>query len=102
MKFARRTPFARRVLGAVDLAIDVATLGEYGLEPWPADEPCRERPGRSAGWEALPAARPRGACERSAAHTGFADSRIPALAASGAAQVCPATPAARRRVREAA
>jgi len=102
VKFARRTPFAQRVLGAVDLAIDAATLGEYGLEPWPADEPCRERPGRSAGWEALPAARPRGACEYSAPHSRFADSKIPALAASAAAQVCPATPGGRRRLREAA
>jgi hypothetical protein len=55
-----------RLASAVDLAIDVATLGEYGLEPIPADGP-HERPGRAtgfrraAGWEALPSAR-RGAC----------------------------------------
>ena len=40
-----RTGLTRRLLGAVDLAVDFATLGEYGLEPLPADEPCRERPG---------------------------------------------------------
>jgi hypothetical protein len=47
-----RTSFAQRVLGAVDLAIDFATLGEYGLEPLPADGPACERTG-DAGWEAL-------------------------------------------------
>ena len=90
VKSARRKPLAQRVLGAVDLAIDVATLGEYGLEPWPADEPCRERLGRKAGWEALPAARPRGACGRPAAG-------IRPRPAGG-----PASLGARRRTREAA
>ena len=56
----------QRLLGAVDLAIDFATLGSYGLEPLPADGPCREQPERRptlrrSGWEALPTAR-RGAC----------------------------------------
>lgn len=59
MKTEKR--FAQRMLGAVDLAIDFATLGEYGLEPVPADEPCRERPGRRTGWEALATVR-RGHC----------------------------------------
>ena len=60
--------FARRLLDGVDLAIDFATLGEYGLEPLSeaargdADEHCRERPGRTAGWEALARARSRGVC----------------------------------------
>jgi len=90
--FARRTPLAQRVLGAVDLAIDVATLGEYGLEPCLADEPCRERPGRKTGWEALPTARPRGACEHPA----------PRASRSRPADAVLATPAARRRIREAA
>jgi hypothetical protein len=53
--------FAQRFLGAVDLAIDFATLGEYGLEPSPADGLSRERPGRKTGWEALTTAR-RGGC----------------------------------------
>lgn len=56
----------QKLLAAVDLTIDLATLGEYGLEPLPADGPCRElaqrRPTlRRSGWEALPTAR-RGAC----------------------------------------
>jgi hypothetical protein len=63
----------QRVLSAIDLAIDFATLGEYGLEPLPArassgagslaDGPCRERPGQSTGWEAFAKAR-RGDCVR--------------------------------------
>jgi hypothetical protein len=58
--------FAQRLLGAVDLAIDFATLGEYGLEPSPADGPVRERRGRRTAWEALTAAR-RGGCPRTTA-----------------------------------
>ena len=53
--------FAQRVLGAVDLAIDFATLGEYGLVPLPADGHGRERRGRKTAWEALATAR-RGGC----------------------------------------
>jgi hypothetical protein len=59
---------SQRVLGAVDLAIEFATLGEYGLEEveLPArDVTCqharRERSGRRAGWNSL--ARPRRNCE---------------------------------------
>ena len=62
----------QRILGAIDLAIDFATLGEYGLEPLPAatpghggsslaDGPCRERPGQQTGRETFAKAR-RGAC----------------------------------------
>ena len=58
--------FTQRVLGAVDLAIDFATLGEYGLEPSPADGRGRERRGRKTGWEALTTAR-RGGCAEPAA-----------------------------------
>jgi hypothetical protein len=63
--FDRRKALGR-VLDAVDLVVDFATLGEYGLEPITADGP-RERPGgvmnrgRAGGWEALAPAR-RGAC----------------------------------------
>jgi hypothetical protein len=57
--------FAQRFLGAVDLAIDFATLGEYGLEPLPADGPVRERRGRKTTWEALTTAR-RGGCATAA------------------------------------
>jgi hypothetical protein len=58
--------FSQRVLGAVDLAIDFATLGEYGLETWPeetgclADGSCRERRGHTTAREALATTRPRG------------------------------------------
>jgi hypothetical protein len=55
---------AQRLLGAVDLAIDFATLGEYGLEPSPVDGPGRERRGRKTGWEALTTARRGGCAER--------------------------------------
>jgi hypothetical protein len=64
--FDRRQALGQRLLSAADLAIDFATLGEYGLEPIPADGP-RERPGhaplsrRAVGWEAFASAR-RGAC----------------------------------------
>ena len=60
---------SQRVLSAIDLAIDFATLGEYGLEPLPAragglaDGPRRERPGQLTGWEAFAKAR-RGDCVR--------------------------------------
>jgi hypothetical protein len=66
--FDRRNALGHRLLNAADLAIDFATLGEYGLEPITADGP-RDRPGRAAssrratGWEAFASAR-RGACER--------------------------------------
>jgi len=59
----------QRILGAIDLAIDFATLGEYGLEPLPAptataaDGTCRERPGLRTGWEAFATGR-RGDCVR--------------------------------------
>jgi hypothetical protein len=52
--FATKKTFSNRVVDAVDLTIDFATLGEYGLEPVdrPA-APCeaRRRPGslRSTG-----------------------------------------------------
>jgi hypothetical protein len=64
--FDRQQALGHRLLSAADLAIDFATLGEYGLEPIPAAGP-RERPGhapssrRAAGWEAFTSAR-RGAC----------------------------------------
>jgi hypothetical protein len=54
--FDRRNALGHRLLSAADLAIDFATLGEYGLEPITADGP-RDRPGRAASSR-------RGACER--------------------------------------
>jgi hypothetical protein len=61
-----RQSFGQQILSGVDLLIDFATLGEYGLEPLPADgsrrERARRRPaGRRPGWEALATTR-RGAC----------------------------------------
>jgi hypothetical protein len=60
-----------RLLGGIDLAIDLATLGEFGLEEVPADghgceltgpgtaSPRRRAGASRAGWEALaPARRP--------------------------------------------
>jgi hypothetical protein len=44
-----RQTFGQRFLNGVDLLIDVATLGEYGLEPVPADGSCRERAHRRRG-----------------------------------------------------
>lgn len=57
----KRKDLAQRCLSAVDLAIDFATLGEYGLEPLPTDGTCRGRAGRQTGWEA-PATARRGSC----------------------------------------
>ena len=60
---------SQRVLGAVDLAIEFATLGEYGLEQVDtstavdASHCRRERSGHAAGREALAAVR-RGRCDR--------------------------------------
>ncbi|MGI9019082.1 MAG: hypothetical protein ACR2G3_00015 [Solirubrobacterales bacterium] len=66
MSHGRTDGIGQRLLGGVDLIMDLATLGAYGLEPIPAGGPCREqgqhRPTlRCSAWEALPAAR-RGAC----------------------------------------
>lgn len=73
--FHRHTDLGQRTLSGVDLAIDFATLGEYGLVPVSADGSCRERAGRRSrinrrpGWEALVAAR-RGACGTAADRAG--------------------------------
>src|SRR5215218_6098664 len=62
--FHGRVYFGQRVISGVDLAIDFATLGEYGLS---ADGSCRQRTGRRSrpsrrpGWEASATTR-RGAC----------------------------------------
>ena len=70
------TGVGQRILGAVDLAIDFATLGEYGLEPLPgdtessADGLCRKRRGRVAAWEAPATTRRRGCQVRPATRAG--------------------------------
>jgi hypothetical protein len=65
--FHRRNDLGQRVVDSVDLVIDFATLGEYGLEPVNAEGSARQRtdrrprPDRRPGWEA-PARAPRSAC----------------------------------------
>jgi hypothetical protein len=65
--FHGRRQLGQRFLDGVDLMIDFATLGEYGLEPLHADGSCRThadrrfRPNRRPGWEAVATTR-RGAC----------------------------------------
>jgi hypothetical protein len=59
-----------RAAGALDLMIDFATLGEYGLEPVAARSAgACEGTGFAAGWEALGRAR-RGDCGVSPAPVG--------------------------------
>jgi hypothetical protein len=73
-----RRQISDRLVGGIDLTIDFATLGEYGLEPVSADDAGCERSGQESfgftwtGWEALAPARRRG-CE------------LPARCAAGAA-----------------
>jgi hypothetical protein len=73
--FHRRSDLGQRTLSGVDLAIDFATLGEYGLVPVSADGSCRERADRRSrtnrrpGWEALATTR-RGACGTGVNHAG--------------------------------
>ena len=65
--FHGRNELEQRVVDGVDLVIDFATLGEYGLELTSAEGPARQRtdrhprPDRRPGWEA-PARAPRSAC----------------------------------------
>jgi hypothetical protein len=61
MREIRRNVMAR-LAGGIDLIIDFATLGEYGLEPVAAFDAGCEGPGQTTGWEALAPAR-RGRCD---------------------------------------
>ncbi len=45
-----------RIADRIDLALDLLTLGQYGLEQAPAGGACREGSGLRADWEALPSA----------------------------------------------
>jgi hypothetical protein len=71
--FHGRNDLGQRVVDGVDLVIDFATLGEYGLEPTRAEGSARQRtdrrprPDRRPGWEA-PARAPRSACGASTRH----------------------------------
>jgi hypothetical protein len=60
MRYARQR-IAARLTGGLDLLIDFATLGEYGLEPVNEGGRRCERSGQTTGWEALAPAR-RGDC----------------------------------------
>jgi len=76
--FDSTTKIRNRLVDTLDLVVDFATLGEYGLEPLEtAEEACAggrcEQEGRKAGWEAIATPR-RGSCgshsaERSAVCT---------------------------------
>ena len=64
--FHGRNDLGQRVVDGVDLVIDLATLGEYGLETRAEGSARRRtdrhpRPDRRPGWEA-PARAPRSAC----------------------------------------
>ena len=89
--------FAERLANAVDLVVDFATLGEYGLEPLPADGRC-ELDGLRAGWEAAATSR-RGSCRarrRRANRAGrFSLTLAFALLAALAALRCIVVPAGR-------
>jgi hypothetical protein len=77
-----RNDLGQQVISGVDLMIDFATLGEYGLEPRPAAGSHRERPdrrprpSRRPGWEALATAR-RGACATPTSREATYDWRFP-------------------------
>jgi len=56
--FDSKTKIRNRLIGTIDLVVDLATLGEYGLEPLEsAEKECAggrcEQEGRMAGWEAF-------------------------------------------------
>ena len=54
--FATKTTFSSRIANAIDLTIDFATLGEYGLEPV-VPRPCEAR-NRVLGTQGRISARP--------------------------------------------
>jgi hypothetical protein len=56
--FGSKKSFVARLADAVDLAIDFATLGEYGLEPAEEPQRCearRARPGLTGSGVGFPA-----------------------------------------------
>jgi len=64
--FDSKIKIRNRLIDTIDLVVDLATLGEYGLEPLDAaEEACAggrcEQEGRKAGWEAFATPR-RGSC----------------------------------------
>ena len=75
--FESKTPIRNRLMDTIDLVVDFATLGEYGLEPLEgaeaacAGERC-ELDGRRAAWEAIATLRRGSRCghQRASAHAG--------------------------------
>jgi hypothetical protein len=65
---SKKTNVMQRLVGGIDLMIDFATLGEYGLEPVAVLDAGCEGHGQTTGWEALAPAR-RGQCDRTATGT---------------------------------
>ena len=65
--FDSKTKIRNRLIDIIDLVVDLATLGEYGLEPLDAaEEACArrcEQEGRRAGWEALATPRRGSRCD---------------------------------------
>jgi hypothetical protein len=66
--FDTRENLRNRLMDAIDLVVDIATLGEYGIEPLEAvDAPCAggrcEQDGRKTAWEALVTPRRGSRCE---------------------------------------
>jgi hypothetical protein len=60
----RKSTAIDRIADRIDLAIDLMTLGQYGLERVPADDAGERCGSRSGAWEASRPARRRGAeCE---------------------------------------
>ena len=59
--FERSEKLSRRIADRIDLLVDLATLGEYGLELEAAKAERCELDGRRAAWEALATPR-RGDC----------------------------------------
>ena len=80
--FHGRNDLGQRVVDGVDLVIDFATLGEYGLEATRAEGSARRRtdrhprPDRRPGWEA-PARAPRSACGAGSERAAIAAQRHP-------------------------
>jgi hypothetical protein len=79
--FHGRNDLGQRVVDGVDLVLDFATLGEYGLETRAEGSARRRtdrhpRPDRRPGWEA-PARAPRSACGTSNFHVAASARRQP-------------------------
>jgi hypothetical protein len=65
--FESKTHIRTRLMDTIDLVVDFATLGEYGLEPLEAETACAgercELDGRRVAWEAIATPRRGSRCE---------------------------------------